>query len=97
VDFCGAVDGDLLALSERSQRLCGPALITRVRRGSRVLRELRRGVWLAGQGGEGGGDGGEVGFDVGGGGCVLVVGVAGVGAGDAVAKVAFDPGEGGVA
>ena len=54
-------------------------------------------MWLSGHGGEGGGDGLEVGFDVGGGGGADAVGVAGVGAGDAVAEVAFDPGEGGVA
>jgi hypothetical protein len=45
---------------------------------------------------QGGGDGLEVGFDVGGGGGAGVVSVAGVGAGDAVAEVAFDPGQGGV-
>jgi hypothetical protein len=39
----------------------------------------------------------EVGFDVGGGGVVGGVGVAGVGVGGGVAEVAFDPGEGGVA
>jgi hypothetical protein len=52
---------------------------------------------LAGHGGEGGGDFLESGFDVGGGGWSGVVGVSGVGAGDSVAEVAFDPGGGGVA
>jgi hypothetical protein len=51
-------------------------------------------VCLAGHGGEGGGDFLEAGFDVGGGGWSGVVGVAGVGAGDSVSEVAFDPGEG---
>ncbi|WP_414636348.1 hypothetical protein [Actinophytocola sp.] len=46
---------------------------------------------LAGHRGQGGGDFVEGGFDVGGGG----VGVAG--AGDAVAEVAFDPGQRGAA
>jgi len=55
-------------------------------------------VGFAGDGGEGGGDFVEVCGDVGGGcACVVVAGVAGVGAGDGVAVVAFDPGQGGVA
>lgn len=51
-------------------------------------------MWLAGHGGECGGHFLEIGFDVGGGGGSGVVGVAG--AGDAVAVVAFDPGQCGV-
>jgi hypothetical protein len=54
------------------------------------------GVGFSGHGGQGGGDFVEAGFDVGGGGGSGGVGVAGEGAGDAVAEVAFDPGEGGV-
>src|SRR6266511_2184339 len=63
------------------------------------LRNRRLGgewVWLAGHGGQCGGDGLQVGLDVGGGGRSGGVGVAGVGASDAVAEVAFDPGQGGV-
>jgi hypothetical protein len=60
---------------------------------------FRFGKWVgfAGEGGECSGDFVEVGGDVGGG-CsgVVFAGVAGVGAGDGVTKVAFDPGEGGV-
>jgi hypothetical protein len=52
---------------------------------------------LAGHGCKGGGDVVEVGLDVGGGGGPGAVGVSGVGACDAVAVVAFDPGECGVA
>ena len=52
---------------------------------------------MAGHGYEGGGDFLDVGFDVSGGGGSGAVGVAGVGAGDAVGEVAFDPGEGCVA
>ena len=44
-----------------------------------------------------GGDLLEAGLDVGGGGWSGVVGVSGVGAGDSVPEVPFDPGEGGVA
>lgn len=51
-------------------------------------------VWFVGHGDQGGGDVLEGGFDVGGGGWAGGVGVAGVGAGDAVAEVAFDPGQG---
>jgi hypothetical protein len=71
----------------------------RVPAGSRRQRPgwLCEGVWLAGHGGEGGGDFLEVGFDVGGGCGSGGVGVAGVGAGDAVAEVPFDPGQCGVA
>jgi hypothetical protein len=50
-----------------------------------------------GHGDEGGGDLLKTGFDVGGGGRSGGVGVSGVGAGDAVAVVAFYPGECGVA
>ncbi|MBV8809410.1 MAG: hypothetical protein JO033_12120, partial [Acidobacteriaceae bacterium] len=57
----------------------------------------REWVGFAGEGRERGGDFGEVGADVGGGGArVGAVGVPGVGAGDGVAEVAFDPGECGV-
>ena len=54
-------------------------------------------MWLSGHGGEGGDDFLEAGFDVGGGGWAGGVGVSCVCAGDGVAVVAFDPGEGGVA
>ena len=60
-------------------------------------------LWLGqrmgfpGHRGQCGGDGLQVGFDVGGGGGARAVGVAGVGACDAVAVVAFDPGQCGVA
>jgi hypothetical protein len=52
---------------------------------------------LAGHDGQGGGHLLQTGLDVGSGGWPGVVGVSGVGAGDPVAEVAFDPGEGGVA
>jgi hypothetical protein len=55
------------------------------------------GVGLSGHGGQRGGDFLEGGFDVGGGGGAGGVGVADVGAGDAIAEVAFDPGQRGVA
>jgi hypothetical protein len=52
-------------------------------------------VGFAGEVGECGGNFDEVCGDVGGGcSCVVLAGVAGVGAGDGVAMVAFDPGEG---
>ena len=51
-------------------------------------------VWLSGHGRERGGDGLEVGFDVGGTGEFDAVAVAGVGAGDPVSVVAFDPCQG---
>jgi hypothetical protein len=54
-------------------------------------------VRFTGEGGECSGDFVELGADVGGGGWSSGAGVAGVGAGYAVAVVAFDPGDGGVA
>jgi hypothetical protein len=53
--------------------------------------------WLAAQGRQGGGHGVQVGLDVCRGGRAGAVGVAGVGAGDAVAEVALNPCQGGVA
>jgi hypothetical protein len=66
--------------------------------GSSSARGRAEGVWFAGECGERAGDLVEAGADVGGGGAGLVpgVGVSGVGAGDGVAEVAFDPGQGGV-
>src|SRR6266496_2233435 len=50
-----------------------------------------------GHGGQGGGDVVDVGLDVGGGGVVGGVVVSGVGVGDGIAKIPFDPRQGGVA